>query len=44
MVNTENGSVASPEDEEVMILHLPNSPDFDLDAPLSIEWRKYESW
>lgn len=44
-VRTDNdGLLASPEDEEVMILRLPNSPDLDLDAPLSIEWREYEPW
>ena len=28
----------------VMILRLPNTPEIDLSAPLSIEWREGEVW
>ncbi len=31
-------------DEEAMILRLPNTPEIDLDAPASIEWREGEVW
>ncbi len=32
-LRTENSLVTSPEDEEVMIIHLLNTPDLDLNAP-----------
>ena len=34
----------SPEEEQVMILRLPGTPEFDLRAPLSAEWREGELW
>jgi aminoglycoside 2'-N-acetyltransferase I len=44
-VRTEAGLESSPEDEEVMILRLPRTPeDVDLDASLSVEWRPGEVW
>jgi aminoglycoside 2'-N-acetyltransferase I len=36
--------LATPEDEEVMVLRLPMTPPLDLDAPLSAEWREGELW
>lgn len=36
--------IASPDDEEVMILRLPRTPALDLTAPLSVEWREGEVW
>jgi aminoglycoside 2'-N-acetyltransferase I len=38
-----DGLVPNP-GEAVMILRLPNTPDIDLYAPLSIEWQKGEVW
>jgi aminoglycoside 2'-N-acetyltransferase I len=43
-IRTENGLLPSPDDEEVMVLRLPNTPDLDLSAPLSAEWREGELW
>jgi aminoglycoside 2'-N-acetyltransferase I len=40
---TKDGGVPNPE-EKVMILRLPNTPEIDLCAPLSIEWREEEVW
>jgi aminoglycoside 2'-N-acetyltransferase I len=34
----------TPEDEEVMILRLPQTPALDLHASLSAEWRNGELW
>lgn len=34
---------AGPEDE-VMIYRLPKTPELDLDAPISVEWRVGEVW
>jgi aminoglycoside 2'-N-acetyltransferase I len=34
----------SPEDEEVMIYRLPRTPELDLSASLSAEWREGELW
>jgi aminoglycoside 2'-N-acetyltransferase I len=43
-VRTENGLSPSLDDEEVMVLRLPGTPDLDLDASLSAEWREGELW
>ena len=43
-IRTENGLLPSPDDEEVMILRLPKTPDLDLRQPLSAEWREGELW
>ena len=40
----EAGLVASPADERVMIYRLPRTPALDLDAAISVEWRKGEVW
>ena len=36
--------LATPADEEVMVLRLPMTPPLDLNAPLSAEWRAGELW
>ena len=43
-IRTETGEIPSPTDEEVMIFRLPNTPDLDLTAALSAEWREGEVW
>jgi aminoglycoside 2'-N-acetyltransferase I len=43
-IRTEDSLLPSPDDEEVMILRLPGTPDLDLSAPLSAEWREGELW
>jgi aminoglycoside 2'-N-acetyltransferase I len=43
-IRTEKGLIPSPTDEEVMIFRLPETPDLDLTAPLSVEWREGEAW
>ena len=43
-VRTETGLVASPAEENVMIFRLPKTPDIDLDATISVEWREGEVW
>ncbi len=43
-VRTATGVQASPEDEQVMILRLPQTPALDVSAPLSVEWREGEVW
>lgn len=43
-IRTPEGLLRSPEDEEVMILQLPKTPDLDLTASLSAEWREGELW
>jgi aminoglycoside 2'-N-acetyltransferase I len=36
--------IPSREGASVMVLLLPNTPELDLSAPLSIEWREGEVW
>ncbi|MBN1248650.1 MAG: GNAT family N-acetyltransferase [Anaerolineae bacterium] len=43
-IRKDGALVATPEDEEVMILRLPKTPGLDLTQPLSIEWREGEVW
>lgn len=43
-IRTAEGLVASPADEEVMIMRLPQTPALDLRAALSAEWRAGELW
>jgi aminoglycoside 2'-N-acetyltransferase I len=43
-IRTDDGLLPTLEAEDVMILRLPNTPDLDLDAPLSAEWREGELW
>jgi aminoglycoside 2'-N-acetyltransferase I len=43
-VRTHTGSIATP-DEQLMVLRLPRTPAvLNLEAPLSIEWRAGEAW
>ncbi len=42
-IRTEQGLIDTT-GEDVMILHLPNTPPLDLDATLSAEWRVGELW
>lgn len=43
-IRTAQGSVASPADEEVMILRLEKTPPLDVFESLSAEWREGELW
>ena len=43
-IRKDDGLIRTPEDEDVMILRLPRTPDLDLTAPLSAEWREGELW
>lgn len=43
-IRTEDGLLPSRQDEEVMILRLSSTPDLDLHASLSAEWRRGELW
>ena len=44
-IRTREGNLLpSPDDEEVMIYRLPQTPGLDLSAPLSAEWREGELW
>lgn len=40
----EGTSISDPEEEAVMILRLPKTPNLDLSLPISIEWREGEVW
>lgn len=40
----ENGLVASPPEDELMVYRLPCTPALDLDSAISIEWREGEVW
>jgi aminoglycoside 2'-N-acetyltransferase I len=42
-IRQDQGLLPTPE-EKVMILTLPSTPDLDLDASLSAEWRPGEVW
>lgn len=42
-IRTDQGKTETP-DEALMILRLPATPDLDLNAPISIEWREGEVW
>lgn len=42
-VRTATGLLPTP-DEELMILRLPGTPQLNLDAPISVEWREGEVW
>jgi aminoglycoside 2'-N-acetyltransferase I len=45
LFHRKNGKlVPDPEDEAVMILRLPKTPELDLLLPISIEWREGEVW
>jgi aminoglycoside 2'-N-acetyltransferase I len=44
-VRTDDGIVATPEEDGyVMILRTPSSPQLDLEAPISCEWRPGDVW
>jgi len=43
-IRTEAGLVPTPDDEQVMILRLPKTPDLDINDTLSAEWRTGELW
>jgi aminoglycoside 2'-N-acetyltransferase I len=43
-IRTDEGLTWTPRDGDVMILKLPRTPDLDLYAPLSAEWREGELW
>ncbi len=42
-IRTDRGLLPTP-DDDVLILRLPRTPELDLDAPLSAEWREGELW
>jgi aminoglycoside 2'-N-acetyltransferase I len=39
-----DGQLLPTPEERVMVLPLPSTPQLDLDAPLSAEWREGEIW
>jgi len=43
-IRTDEGLMHTPSDEDVMILRLPRTPELDLNASLSAEWRDGELW
>ncbi len=43
-IRTGTELLRTPEGEEVMIYRLPKTPDLDLEASLSAEWREGELW
>ncbi len=43
-IRTPEGLVPTPNEHDVMVLFLPNTPALDLDTPLSAEWREGELW
>ncbi len=43
-IRTERGLDPTPDDECVLILRLPRTPDLDLTALLTAEWRPGEPW
>ncbi len=43
-IRTQSGLVASPSDEQVMILRLAKTPALDANDALSAEWRAGELW
>jgi hypothetical protein len=44
LIRKDDCLIRTPEGEDVMILRLPRTPDLDLYAPLSAEWREGEPW
>lgn len=44
LIRKEGELLPTPEDEEVMILRLPNTPPLDVRSELSVEWREGEVW
>lgn len=43
-IRQDGALISTPDDEEVMIMRLPNTPPFELNARLSAEWREGELW
>jgi len=43
-IRTNEGLVRTPRNGDVMVLRLPGTPELDLNAPLSAEWRSGELW
>ena len=43
-IRTDEGLLRTPRDGDVMIHRFPRTPDLDLYAPLSAEWREGELW
>lgn len=43
-IRAETGLIPTPGEGEVMIYRLPKTPDLNLNAPLSAEWREGELW
>ena len=43
-VRKDKGLVPTPDEHGVMVLSLAKTPPLDINAPLSIEWRKIEPW
>jgi aminoglycoside 2'-N-acetyltransferase I len=44
LIRQDGALIPTPDDEEVMIMRLPNTPPFELTARLSAEWREGELW
>ena len=42
-IRTDDGLMPTPGDD-AMVLRLPDTPELDLDAPMTAEWRKGELW
>lgn len=43
-VRTEDSLERSPDDDQVVIYRLPKTPQLDLSAPISVEWREGDHW
>ena len=43
-IRKDNELVPTPDEHGVMVFSLPKTPPFDINAPLSIEWREIEPW
>jgi aminoglycoside 2'-N-acetyltransferase I len=43
-IRKDDSLLPTPDDEQVMILRLPATPEIDLSSPLSAEWREGELW
>jgi len=43
-IRTDKGLMPTQDEHGVMVLSLPKTPSFDINAALSVEWRKVEPW
>jgi aminoglycoside 2'-N-acetyltransferase I len=44
-VRTDGGLVRTPENDDALYIRpTPTSPEFDLSAPISCEWRPGDPW